>query len=211
MGPRLRPSMHTSSLRSASTSALACAFSKQSGGLMTMTLLCGPSMDVSMRWRSFSLEQSKDTSAVAGFRCSRSRTKSIPMNSPKPRTSPISRPARSCARVLRAAMRKSPTICALSRNPSRSMVSSTARPAAAQTGFPPNVLKYSGPIANASEMLRVATTAARGMPLPNGLPKVTISGTTFCCSKAHQLEPHLPRPVCTSSAMHTPPLARTAA
>ena len=57
------------------------------------------------------------------------------------------------------------------------MTSSTASPTAAETGLPPNVLKYSIPLANASAIARVVTTAPSGWPLPIGLPIVTMSGT----------------------------------
>ena len=43
------------------------------------------------------------------------------------------------------------------------------------------------------------------------LPQTTISGTTSCISKAQKCDPTRPKPVCTSSAMHTPPAARTCA
>src|SRR5687768_7022437 len=42
-----------------------------------------------------------------------------------------------------------------------------------------HLLKYSWP-ANFSAISRVVTTAASGMPLPNDLPSVTMSGTTPC-------------------------------
>ena len=89
------------------------------------------------------------------------------------------------------------------------MISITASPAAAQTGLPPKVLKYSRPLWNDSEMASVQTTAASGIPLPNGFPCqhmpkrgervkkgsrqqdgragggtiVTMSGVTPCCWK----------------------------
>ena len=65
---------------------------------------------------------------------------------------------------------------ACSWSPSSSMTSSTASPIAADTGLPPNVLKYSIPLANASAIARVVTTAPSGWPLPIGLPIVTMSG-----------------------------------
>ena len=60
------------------------------------------------------------------------------------------------------------------------------------------------------ETARATTAAARGRPLPNGLPTVTTSGATPCTSKAYQLLPSRPRPVWTSSATTTPPRRRTA-
>lgn len=83
--------------------------------------------------------------------------------------------------------------------------------------------------------LRV-TTAESGKPLAMGLPVVTMSGHTPaspappatlcehlppcgtkpaskvvpCVSKAQKWEPTLPKPVCTSSATHSPPTPRTA-
>ena len=90
---------------------------------------------------------------------------------------------------------------------SSSMVLITALPMAQDTGFPPKVLKYSMPVTKASATFLVVTTAAKGCPLPIGLPKVTISGITSCVSKAHQCVPTLPNPTCTSSAIHKPPAA----
>ena len=56
------------------------------------------------------------------------------------------------------------------------MTSRTAVPTVADTGLPPNVLKYSIPLAKASAIARVVTTAPSGWPLPSGLPIVTMSG-----------------------------------
>ena len=87
--------------------------------------------------------------------------------------------------------------------------SSTARPAAHETVLPPNVLKNSIPLSNAAAISRVVTTAPIGMPLPIGLPSTTMSGTTPWASNAQKCVPIRPKPVCTSSAMQTPPAART--
>lgn len=48
------------------------------------------------------------------------------------------------------------------RKPSRSITLSTARPAAQETGLPPNVLKYSMPLLKLSATSRVVTTADIG-------------------------------------------------
>ena len=83
-------------------------------------------------------------------------------------------------------------------------------PIAQETGFPPKVEKNSIPLrSNDSAIALVVTTAPNGCPLPMGLPMVTMSGTTPWVSKAHQCDPTLPRPTWTSSAMQTPPAART--
>ncbi len=58
------------------------------------------------------------------------------------------------------------------------MTSRTVRPAAQATGLPPNVLKNSMPLAKAAAIASVVTTAASGNPLPMGLPRTTMSGTT---------------------------------
>jgi len=84
-------------------------------------------------------------------------------------------------------------------------------PTAADTGLPPNVLKNSMPLSNDEAISRVVTTAPIGWPLPSGLPITTMSGTTPWASNAQKCVPMRPRPVCTSSAMHTPPAACTAA
>ena len=75
------------------------------------------------------------------------------------------------------------------------MTSRTAWPIAALTGFPPNVLKYSMPLLNDAATSGVVTTAANGWPLPSGLPRVTISGTTSCNSKPQNLSPTRPIPI----------------
>ena len=89
------------------------------------------------------------------------------------------------------------------------MTSSTASPAAQATGLPPKVLKNSMPLANESAIASVVTTAASGKPLPIGLPRTTMSGTTPWVSKPQKCVPSRPKPTCTSSAMQTPPAART--
>lgn len=93
-------------------------------------------------------------------------------------------------------------------SPSSSMAFKTALPPAEHTGFPPKVLKCSRCdifLAISS----VVTTAARGNPLPMPLAIVTMSGTTPWFSNPQNLVPVLPKPVCTSSAMQTPPAALT--
>ena len=64
---------------------------------------------------------------------------------------------------------------------------------------------------NASAMARVVITAPTAIPFPAALATVTMSGTTPCCSNAHWWMPEARIPVWTSSAMHRPPAARTAA
>jgi len=63
-------------------------------------------------------------------------------------------------------------------------------------------------IEGAAELARRHHGAQR-MPVPIGLPIVTMSGTTPWVSKAQKRVPARPNPVWTSSAMHTPPAART--
>ncbi len=89
------------------------------------------------------------------------------------------------------------------------MTSRTASPTSAETGLPPKVLKYSIPPANERAISGVVTTAPSGCPLPIGLPIVTMSGTTPWSSKPQKCTPTRPNPICTSSAMQTPPEART--
>lgn len=67
------------------------------------------------------------------------------------------------------------------------------------TGLPPNVLKYSTE-PEVSATSRVVTTAESGMPLPNGLPSVTMSGTVPWRSNAQNECPTRPNPVCTCKA-----------
>ena len=66
------------------------------------------------------------------------------------------------------------------------MTSSTARPIAQLTGFPPNVEKYSMPLAKDSAIAGVVTTTPSGCPFPAGLPITTMSGTTLWVSKAQK-------------------------
>jgi len=91
---------------------------------------------------------------------------------------------------------------ALSWSFSSSTTSSTARPAAHETGFPPKVLKNSMPLSKAAAISRVVTTAPSGKPLPIGFPSTTMSGTTPCASKPRSA-PQPAEAVCTSSAMAT--------
>ena len=88
-----------------------------------------------------------------------------------------------------------------------SSTSSTASATRADTGLPPNVLKWMR-VVMAFAMAGVVTTAASGQPLPMPLAIVTMSGITPCVSNPQKCVPVLPKPVCTSSAMHTPPAAR---
>ena len=46
---------------------------------------------------------------------------------------------------------------------------------------------------------------AAGTPLPIGLPSVTMSGATPCVSNIQKCDPARPNPVCTSSAISSPP------
>ena len=71
------------------------------------------------------------------------------------------------------------------------------------------MLKNSIPLSNDSAISRVVTTAASGNAFPIGFPSTTISGTTFCVSNPQKCVPSRPKPTCTSSAMQTPPAART--
>lgn len=74
------------------------------------------------------------------------------------------------------------------------------------------VLKYSRPEApKLSAISLVVTTQDIGWPLPMGFPMVTMSGTKSspCSWKAQKCFPTLPKPTWTSSAMNTPPAART--
>ena len=89
------------------------------------------------------------------------------------------------------------------------MTSNTALPTAADTGFPPKVLKYSMPVSKAEAISRVVATAPSGCPFPMGFPIVTTSGTTPCNTKDQNDAPTRPKPACTSSTMINPPRART--
>ena len=57
------------------------------------------------------------------------------------------------------------------------MMSSTASPAAIETGLPPKVLKWIR-VVIASAISRRVVTAASGQPFPMPLAMVTMSGTT---------------------------------
>ena len=151
---------------------------------MTRTLSCGPSMLINTLCSLFMREQISEVSAVAGSSVSRFRTNSIPTKRPRPLTSPISSCFVESCRI--CSQTYLPTLAALSCSPSRRKTSSTAKPAAQQTGLPPKVLKYSKPLWKASDTSFVVTTAARGMPFPKGLPMVTMSGTTPCSSNAQK-------------------------
>ena len=76
----------------------------------------------------------------------------------------------------------------------------TATPAAPAAVQPPQVLKYSMPLAKPLAQAGVVTTAPMGKPLPIGLPRVTMSGTTPYISNAQKWDPTLPNPTCTCTA-----------
>mmetsp|Transcript_642 Transcript_642/g.1420 ORF Transcript_642/g.1420 Transcript_642/m.1420 type:complete len:211 (-) Transcript_642:65-697(-) len=176
-----------------------------------------------MSYFCFNKVQTSDVSITAGSLVSWSRTSSIPRNNPLPRMSPMQMFC-GCSVFLLSSLllfcafqkfsfRYSPVSKAWFCKSSDSNTSITANPAAAATGEPPNVLKYSTPNASKrSATARVMTTAPRLIPFPNGLPTVTMSGTMpwFPCSNAQNEVPSLPKPVCTSSAMNRPPPFRTA-
>ena len=82
----------------------------------------------------------------------------------------------------------------------------TAMPAAPDAVHPPHVLKYSMPPPEKDVAYScVVTTAPIGKPFPIGFPRVTISGTTPYISNAQKWLPTLPKPTCTSSAIHAAP------
>ena len=76
--------------------------------------------------------------------------------------------------------------------------SSTASPAAHETGLPPKVLKYSTLWASkAAATSAVQRTHASAKPLPMGFPHVTMSGTApGDCSKPQKVLPSRPNPTC---------------
>ena len=102
--------------------------------------------------------------------------------SPGPRTSPIrassawkrSRPARSSA----------PRAAALATRPSRSIVSSTAIPAAQATGLPPYVVPWAL-LPQRSWRSRLVASAESGSPFAIAFAMQTASGTIPACSNAH--------------------------
>mmetsp|Transcript_39419 Transcript_39419/g.95764 ORF Transcript_39419/g.95764 Transcript_39419/m.95764 type:complete len:268 (+) Transcript_39419:685-1488(+) len=185
-------------------SSSASATLKQSGGFILRTLRCGPSVETRTP-NSFMRAITSCAPSESGALVARSSTSSTPSSSPVPRTSPT---RGCCACTCRSRSKAYAPVCrALCCSCSSSMTESTSRPTAHATGLPPNVLKYSN-LLDASATSGVVITAASGKPLPNGLPTVTMSGTTPCGSKAHMCVPTRPKPVCTSSAMHSPPCAR---
>ena len=129
--------------------------------------------------------------AVAGSSVSRSRTSSTPRNKPDPRTSPISGCSSASARSRRAARRRrrARAPAAAPRAPRRAR---RARPRTT-TVLPPKVLKNSIPLSNDSAISGVVTTAPSGCPLPIGLPRTTMSGTTPCVSNAQKCVPKRPK------------------
>ena len=85
-----------------------------------------------------------------------------------------------------------------------------AIPAAAPAGVPPIEANREPSTANDSAISRVQTTADTGYPFPVDLARHTMSGTTPFISKPQKCDPSRPYPTCTSSAITTPPAARTA-
>ena len=88
------------------------------------------------------------------------------------------------------------------------MTSSVASPWVIETGLPPKVLKWMRFVIVLAISGRV-THAPSGTPLPIPLAIVTRSGVTPQFSKPQKCSPVRPKPVCTSSAMHSPPCLRT--
>ena len=140
-------------------------------------------------------------SAASGSFVPRSLTSSIAHIAPRPRTSPTIG-YRSANERKRAVM-VSPSARERSRSPSRSILSSTARPAAAATGFVPYV-PPSPPGCTASISSARPVTAEIGRPAPSDLAVKTRSGTTPSSSIAYQ-RPARPMPLWISSAMNTMP------
>lgn len=129
-------SISTSSSTSSRTDTKWLTFSieKTIGGFSFKTLLSGPSL-LTMIFLSFILDTTCFASAVAGILLILSRTNSIPMNNPAPRTSPII--FRRFASFFNSAIRWLPTCKAFSCRFSRSMISITAFATAQDTGLPP--------------------------------------------------------------------------
>ncbi len=87
---------------------------------------------------------------------------------------------------------------------------SVAIAAAAPAGVPPIEANSEPSAANDSAISWLHTTADTGYPFPVDLARQTMSGTTPCISNPQKCEPSRPYPTCTSSAITTPPAARTA-
>ena len=91
------------------------------------------------------------------------------------------------------------------------ITSSTARPIAHETGLPPKVLKYSMPLAKASRDLGRRDHGAERVAVADGLAHGDDVGHDALGFEGPEVAmPTRPKPTCTSSAMHTPPAARTA-
>ena len=82
-------------------------------------------------------------------------------------------------------------------------------PAAHETLLPPKVEKKMPWSTKVWTISGRVITAPSGWPLPIGLPRQTMSGTTSCNWKPHIASPWRPKPVCTSSATARPPALRT--
>ena len=130
----------------------------------------------------------------------------MPVNKPQPRTSPII--AWAGCNAYSACRRYSPTAELFCKTSLLSISSSTAIPTAACKGLEAKVLKYRDDFRKASMLSALAATAARGSPLPIGLPMQTISGLNPFVSYP-QKSPDRQNPAWTSSAMISPPAACT--
>ena len=78
-----------------------------------------------------------------------------------------------------------------------------ARPAAAERGLPPKVLKFNA--VTFSMISARATTPARVIPFPTPFAKVSMSGVIPCAWYPQKCSPVLPQPVCTSSLISRVP------
>src|SRR5882672_8670456 len=144
---------------SVSTSRSACCVENGIGGRIFKILSWSPMRLISTP-RSRMRLTSRLVCAVAGVLARASLTSSTAKNIPAPRTSPMS--------MWRSASFASfaniypPTVTAFSSRCSSSITSRTAVPTAAETGLPPNVLKYMFRAVNAVTRSQRATTAANG-------------------------------------------------
>ena len=136
---------------------------------------------------SFRSKHSLTTSLAIGF------SSTAPIINPRPLTSATG------LNCLSPSWKSLPTTLTCSSRSVCSIVSTTARPAAAEMGEPPKVAPWS-PGSRMFVALPATTHIPMGTPPPKPFARIRTSGLSPCCWKQNQL-PLLPIPICTSSSM----------
>ena len=174
-------------LSSVATTRSAFSAEKQSGGFNFKTL-CAAAVCADQDAVFAHYQRDSGPSSAAGSSVARLRTSSTPTNRPSPRArdrpahDDLPQSAQTVHQIGTDAQRVGLAILL-------NGVEHRQPPTAHDTGLPPNVLKYSMPLANEAAMAGVVTTATSGWPLPIGFAHHDDVGTTFCVFKSPEMRP----------------------